>query len=181
MTLTTSQLDRACGVLLGTATEHSANCSQCYLDSRAGSTPHNRTPPNPRRQGAVMQIDLVRRTLPDSLGPQWFQRLPLKPLRGLPRPARFPWVRFPRSTRSPGSGVRFPRSTRSPPVFVVGAIVPVVVVAGFTVVPVVVVAAAPFPVVAPARIPPLAGAPVIIRERRGLGLGDGSRPQTRES
>jgi hypothetical protein len=66
------------------------------------------------------------------------------------------------------------------PVFVVGAIVPVVVVAAFTVVPVVVVAAAPVPVTAPPWIPKLAGAPVIIRERRGLGLGDGSRPQTRE-
>ncbi len=66
------------------------------------------------------------------------------------------------------------------PAVVVGAIVPVVTVAAFTVVPVVVVAAAPVPVVAPAWIPPLAGTPVIIRERRGLGLGDGSRPQTRE-
>jgi hypothetical protein len=66
------------------------------------------------------------------------------------------------------------------PAFVVGAIVPVVPVAGFTVVPVVVLAAAPIPVAAPPRIPPLAGAPVIIRERRGLGLGDGRRPQTRE-
>ena len=64
------------------------------------------------------------------------------------------------------------------PVFVVGATVPVVAV--FTVAPVVVVAAAPVPVVAPPRIPPLAGAPVIIRKRRRLGLGDGSRPQTRE-
>jgi hypothetical protein len=66
------------------------------------------------------------------------------------------------------------------PVFVVGAIVPVVAVAEFTVAPVVVVAAAPVPVVAPPWIPPLAGAPVIIRERCGLGLGDGCRPQTRE-
>ena len=66
------------------------------------------------------------------------------------------------------------------PAFIEGAIVPVVAVAAFTVVPVVVVAAAPVPVVAPPRIPPLAGAPVIIRERRRLGLGDGTRPQTRE-
>ena len=66
------------------------------------------------------------------------------------------------------------------PVFVVGAMVPVVAVAEFTVAPVVVVAAAPVPVVAPPWIPPLAGAPVIIRERCGLGLGDGCRPQTRE-
>ena len=58
---------------------------------------------------------------------------------------------------------------------------PVALVAGFTVVPVVVVAAALVPVAAPAWIPPLAGAPVIIRERRGLGLGDGSRPQTCET
>ena len=63
------------------------------------------------------------------------------------------------------------------PVLVPGAIVPVALVAGFTVVPVVVVAAAPVPVAAPPWIPPLAGAPVIIRERRGLGLGDGSRPK----
>jgi len=63
------------------------------------------------------------------------------------------------------------------PVLVPGAIVPVALVAGFTVVPVVVVAAAPVPVGAPPWIPPLAGAPVIIRERRGLGLGDGSRPK----
>jgi hypothetical protein len=62
------------------------------------------------------------------------------------------------------------------PAFVVGAIVPVVAVAAFTVEPVVVVTAAPVPVVAPPWIPPLAGAPVIIRERRGLGLGEGSRP-----
>jgi hypothetical protein len=66
------------------------------------------------------------------------------------------------------------------PVFVVGAVVPVAPVAVFTVMPVVVVAAASVPVVAPPWIPPLAGAPVIIRERCGLGLGDGSRPQTRE-
>jgi len=63
------------------------------------------------------------------------------------------------------------------PVLVPGAIVPVALVAGFTVVPVVVVAAAPVPVGSPPWIPPLAGAPVIIRERRGLGLGDGSRPK----
>lgn len=63
------------------------------------------------------------------------------------------------------------------PVLVPGAIVPVALVAGFTVVPVVVVAAAPVPIAAPHWIPPLAGAPVIIRERRGLGLGDGSRPK----
>ena len=63
------------------------------------------------------------------------------------------------------------------PVLVPGAIVPVALVAGFTVVPVVVVAAAPVPVAAPPWIPPLAGAPVIIRERRGLGLGDASRPK----
>jgi hypothetical protein len=66
------------------------------------------------------------------------------------------------------------------PVLVVGAIVPVALVAGFTVEPVIVVAAASVPVVPPPWIPPLAGAPVIIRERRGLGLGDGIRPQTRE-
>ena len=66
------------------------------------------------------------------------------------------------------------------PAFVVGAVVPVALVAGFTVVPVVVVAAAPVPVAAPPWIPPLAGAPVIIRKRRRLSLGDGSRPQTRE-
>jgi hypothetical protein len=66
------------------------------------------------------------------------------------------------------------------PAFVVGAIVPVVPIAAFTVVPVVVVAAAPVPVAAPPWIPPLAGTPVINGERRGLGLGDGSRPQTRE-
>ena len=63
------------------------------------------------------------------------------------------------------------------PVLVPGAIVPVALVAGFTVVPVVVVAAAPVPVAAPPWIPPLAGAPVILRDRRGLGLGDGSRPK----
>ena len=68
----------------------------------------------------------------------------------------------------------------SVPVLVPGAIVPVALVAGFTVIPVVVVAAALVPVAAPTGIPPLAGAPVIIRERRGLGLGDGGRPQTRE-
>jgi len=66
------------------------------------------------------------------------------------------------------------------PVLVPGAIVPVALVAGFTVEPVVVVAAAPVPVVAPPRIPPLAGAPVIIREGRRLGLGDGSRPEPRK-
>jgi hypothetical protein len=66
------------------------------------------------------------------------------------------------------------------PVFVVGAVVPVALVAGFTVVPVVVVAASPVPVAAPPWIPPLAGAPVIGRERRRLGLGDSSRPQTCE-
>jgi len=59
---------------------------------------------------------------------------------------------------------------------VCGASVVMPLVAGFAVAPVVVVAAPPLPVVAPARIPILAGAPVIIRERRGLGLGDGCRP-----
>ena len=73
-----------------------------------------------------------------------------------------------------------PAYITSVPVFVPGAIVPVVAVAKFTIAPVVVVAAAPVPVVAPPRIPPLAEAPVIIRKRRRLGLGDGSRPQTRE-
>ena len=76
--------------------------------------------------------------------------------------------------------VALPVSVAASPVFVVGAIVPVVAVAAFTVAPVVVVAAAPVPVVAPPWIPPLAGTPVINRERCGLGLGDGSRPQTRE-
>ena len=73
-----------------------------------------------------------------------------------------------------------PAYITSVPVFVPGAIVPVVAVAKFTIAPVVVVAAAPVPVVAPPWIPPLAGTPVINRERCGLGLGDGSRPQTRE-
>jgi len=77
-------------------------------------------------------------------------------------------------------GPRAPAYITSVPVLVPGAIVPVAMVAGFTVVPVVVMAAALVPVAAPPWIPPLAGAPVIIGERRGLGLGDGSRPQTRE-
>jgi hypothetical protein len=63
----------------------------------------------------------------------------------------------------------------------VAVAVPVALVAGFTVVPVVVVAAIAAPVVTPARIPELTGAPVIVRERRGLGFGDGSRPQTSET
>ena len=62
----------------------------------------------------------------------------------------------------------------------VAVAVPVALVAGFAVVPVVVVAAIPAPVLTPARIPELPGAPVIVRERRGLGFGDGSRPQTSE-
>jgi hypothetical protein len=77
-------------------------------------------------------------------------------------------------------GPRAPAHITSVPVLVPGAIVPVALVAGFTVIPVVVMAAALVPVAAPPWIPPLAGAPVIIRERRGLGLGDGGRPQTRE-
>jgi hypothetical protein len=77
-------------------------------------------------------------------------------------------------------GPRAPAHITSVPVLVPGAIVPVALVAGFTVIPVVVVAAALVPVAAPPGIPPLAGAPVIIRERRGLGLGGGGRPQTRE-
>jgi hypothetical protein len=68
-------------------------------------------------------------------------------------------------------GPRAPAYITSVPVWVPGAIVPVALVAGFTVVPVVVVAATPVPVAAPPWIPPLAGAAVIIRERRGLGLG----------
>jgi hypothetical protein len=74
-------------------------------------------------------------------------------------------------------GPRAPARITSVPVLVPGAIVPVALVAGFTVIPVVVMAAALVPVAAPPWIPPLAGAPVIIRERRGLGLGDGGRPQ----
>jgi hypothetical protein len=66
------------------------------------------------------------------------------------------------------------------PVLVVGAVVPVALVAAFTVVPVVVVAAAPVPVAAPPLIPPLAGTPVIIRERRGLGLSHAGGSQTDE-
>jgi hypothetical protein len=59
--------------------------------------------------------------------------------------------------------------------------VPVALVAGFTVVPVVVVAAALVPVITPALIPLLAGAPVVVRERRRLRLRDRGHAQTGES
>jgi hypothetical protein len=58
--------------------------------------------------------------------------------------------------------------------------VPVGWLAGLAVVPVVVVAAPPVPVGTPARNPTLTGAPVIVRDRRGVGLGSGSRSQSGE-
>jgi hypothetical protein len=58
--------------------------------------------------------------------------------------------------------------------------VPVTLVAGLAVEPVVVVAATPVPVAAPSWIPPLTGTPVILREGRRLGFGDGGRPYASE-
>jgi len=49
-------------------------------------------------------------------------------------------------------------------------------VVGFAIEIEVVVAAAPIPVATPTRVPEIAGTPVVVRERRGLSLGDGSRP-----
>ena len=66
------------------------------------------------------------------------------------------------------------------PVVVVGAIVPVPLVARFTVVPVVVVDSGPHPSCRP-TLDPTTGRGTSNRPGlRGLGLGDGSRPQTRE-
>ena len=56
--------------------------------------------------------------------------------------------------------------------------VPVTLVARFAVEPVVVVAAARVPVVTPTSVPPISGAPVILREGCGLGVGDGCQPQS---
>ena len=67
------------------------------------------------------------------------------------------------------------------PVILVAGATPVSLVAWIAAAPEVVVATAPIPVATPARIPKLARAPVINRRRSGgLGLGDLSRPQTRE-
>ena len=58
--------------------------------------------------------------------------------------------------------------------------VPVTLVAGLAVEPVVVVAATPVPVAAPPWIPPLTGTPVIRREGRRSGFGDGGCPHAGE-
>ena len=58
---------------------------------------------------------------------------------------------------------------------------PVAIVVGVVVAPMVVVALAAFPVRAPARVPELAGAPVIVGQRPGIGLGYARRTQTSKS
>jgi hypothetical protein len=59
--------------------------------------------------------------------------------------------------------------------------VPVVPVTCLAVIVEIVVAAVPVPVVAPARVIELAGAPVIIGHRPGIGLSDARRAQTSKS
>ena len=58
--------------------------------------------------------------------------------------------------------------------------VPMELVVGVALQIILVVAARLVPVEAPAWHPPLAGAPPVGRDGRGLGLGDGSRAQTGE-
>src|SRR5579875_3679538 len=57
---------------------------------------------------------------------------------------------------------------------------PVVGVVRVAVVVVVVVAAIPVPVISPARIPGLAGTPVVVGQRRWSRMGDARRTETRE-
>ena len=100
------------------------------------------------------------------------RRLPAGVGAGLP--ARSWWGRAPAGTTT--------RTPTTRAVWVPRAIaVPVALVAGLAVEVEVVMAAVPTPVLAPARVPPLAGAPVIVGHRPGISLSNARRTQTSKS